>query len=503
MATKQAWRTLLGGAEPASDALRQAMLDPRRAQLELLERIVAANEACQFGLHHHFSRIDGIEIYRQRVGVEAYEGIAPWIARMADGEQNLLTSAPIVAFEETGGSTSGRKLIPYTAMGLTAFRLAVLPWLAELARAIPAITQGRAYVAISPATRPQRMTPAGISVGLASDAAYLGADLAPTFAALLAVSPEVGRIAEVEEWRIATLAELVAAPDLSFVSVWSPTFLLDHMQALPALADRVSARLNAADAQRLDAALRHGSIETARLWPQLACISCWTDGASAAFAARLAELFPHARVEPKGLLATEAAITLPFAGSDGAIPALTSTVIEFVDEGGAVGLCDELSPGGLYRVLLTTWSGLYRYDIGDVVRCMGMEGGLPRLRFEGRAGRVSDLVGEKLDDAFVARALSELGQPAALVPRATPEPHYELWLETEVSGTPAAGLIDRALRANPQYDYARRIGQLGPIRPQHRPDLAAKFLAQTLASGGRVGDTKAVGLFSDGSGLRQ
>jgi hypothetical protein len=503
MATKQAWRTLLEGAEPASGALRQAMLDPRRAQLDLLGRIVAANEECQFGRRHDFSRIDGIETYRQRVGVEAYEGVASCITRIAEGEQNLLTRAPIVAFEETGGSTSGRKLIPYTAMGLSAFRLAVLPWLAELARAIPAITEGRAYVAISPATRPQRMTPAGISVGLASDAAYLGADLAPAFAALLAVSPGTGQIADVEEWRIATLAELVAAPDLSFASVWSPTFLLDHIQALPLLADQVAARLNGADARRLDTALRHGSIDTARLWPQLACISCWTDGASAAFAARLAEVFPHARVEPKGLLATEAAISLPLAGSNGAIPALTSTVIEFVDEAGAVGLCDELSPGGLYRVVLTTWSGLYRYDIGDVVRCTATEGGLPRLCFEGRSGRVSDLVGEKLDDAFVARALSGLGQPAALVPRAAPQPHYELWLETEVSCTSAAELIDEALRGNPQYDYARTIGQLGPIRPLHRSDLAAKFLAQTLATGGRVGDTKAVGLFSEGGGLRQ
>jgi hypothetical protein len=493
-ATERSWRALLDAAVPASEALRLAIQDPRQAQLELLRQIIAANAGCAFGQRHGFGRIGSIEAYRESVSIEGYDAFAPWIDRMAQGEQGVLTEAPIVAFEETGGSASGRKLVPYTAASLNAFRLAVLPWLADLAQAHPAITEGPAYVAISPATRPARYTPGGIAVGLDTDAAYLGADLVPAFASLLAVSAETGRIRNVEAWRVATLSQLVATPDLAFASVWSPTFLLDHISALPRLADAIAARLNSEDAKRLAAALRGSIVDTALLWPRLACISCWTDGASAAFAVRLSETFPQATVEPKGLLATEGPITLPLSRLDGAIPALTSLVAEFVDETGAIGLCDELSPGGRYRVLLTTWGGLYRYDIGDVVRCASIENRVPRLSFEGRSGRVSDLVGEKLDDAFVAGTLSRLGEPAVLVPRAGDEPHYELWLENHPQDQAQARRIDEALRANPQYDHARAIRQLGTVRAVHKPNLAARFLAGALAAGGRLGDTKAVGL---------
>lgn len=496
MDPERAWRALLDGAAPALEALRRAIRDPPGAQAALLRRIVAENADSAFGRRHGFARIDGVGRYRAALEPAPYDGFAPWIDRIAGGEPEVLTRAPVVAFEETGGSTSGRKLIPYTGASLESFRLAVLPWLAGLVQANPAVARGRAYVAISPATRPERRTRGGIAIGLESDSAYLGGDLASAFAAVLAVSPDSGRIGDVDAWRIATLAQLVAARDLSFVSVWSPTFLLDLVAALPAVVDRVAARLDPGSARRLERALSQGGVDTERLWPDLACISCWTDGASAPFAARLEALFPQAAVEPKGLLATEGAITLPFPEAGGAIPALTSNFVEFVDEAGAAGLCDSLVPGGLYRALLTTRGGLYRYDIGDLVRCTEIEGGLPRLRFEGRAGRVSDLVGEKLDDAFVVRALAGLGRPAVLAPRTEPRPHYELRLEGAPPDPSVAARVDSALRSNPQYDHARRIGQLGPVRAVHAPDLGANFLARALAAGARVGDTKPVGLLA-------
>jgi hypothetical protein len=337
----------------------------------------------------------------------------------------------------------------------------------------------------------------GIPIGLQSDAAYLGAELADDFMGLLAVPPELGRIADVSQWRLETLAALVARRDLAFVSVWSPTFFLDLVDAIEPMADAVAARTTAEGRERLRRALR-GGIDTAALWPELACLSCWTDGASSPFARRLAALFPRSLIDPKGLLATEAPITIGLDDGAGAVPALASSFVEFVDEAGTPRLCDEVEPGGRYRVIITTWGGLYRYDIGDLVRCVGREGEVPRLRFEGRAGVTSDLVGEKLDDGFVAAALRVVGQPAMLVPRREPHPHYELWLETADEPARMAEAVDRALEANPQYAYARRIGQLGAVRGRHAPDFLQKFIADRVAAGARLGDTKAVALLVGG-----
>jgi hypothetical protein len=60
-------------------------------------------------------------------------------------------TADLICFEETGGSTQGSKLIPYTQTSLQSFQSALWPWLDDLLLARPEIKQGSAYWSISPA----------------------------------------------------------------------------------------------------------------------------------------------------------------------------------------------------------------------------------------------------------------------------------------------------------------------------------------------------------------
>ena len=137
-------------------------------------------------------------------------------------------SVPI-RFEATSGTgAQGGKLIPYTQTSLAAFRAGVLPWLACLLERHPRIARGVAYVAASPVTRSSRAPVAGIPVGLHSDAAYLGAELAPALANIITQPPA---FEDLRSWRIGTLAHLAARQDLTLISVWSPTFLLELLDA--------------------------------------------------------------------------------------------------------------------------------------------------------------------------------------------------------------------------------------------------------------------------------
>ena len=107
---------------------------------------------------------------------------------------------------------------------------------------------------------------------------------------------------------------------------------------------------------------------------------------------------------------------------------------------------------------------MYRYDLGDVLECESQGDTGPTLRFIGRAGVVSDLVGEKLSDSFVARVLAKLPSGAALVPSAQPRPHYELWVDAPAPADhDLAAHVDSLLHDNPQYAYARQLGQLQPL----------------------------------------
>ncbi|MCB1357014.1 MAG: GH3 auxin-responsive promoter family protein [Maritimibacter sp.] len=484
------WREILTGAEAAARAFAEARADPGGTQRGLLAEIVAANAGTAFGRAHGFDRIDSVEAYRDAVPIRGYDGFAGWIAEMAAGAPGRLCADPPLAFERTGGTTSGGKLVPYTAAQLASFGAAVQPMLHDLLTRVPGIGAGRLYASISPATRAHETTLGGLPVGLGSDAAYLG-PLAAPFGRLLAVPPEVGATGEIDAWRIATLAGLVEAGDLSFVSVWSPSFFTALVEALPGVAGDVLPRLSLPARGRLGRWLAAGPEGgTALLWPRLAVISTWTDAGSAPFARRLAALCPQAIIAPKGVIATEGAITVPTGPGPGAWPALVSTFLEFRDPAtGRCHLADALEPGAVYDAILTTRGGFYRYDIGDRFRCIAIENGCPRLVFEGRAGMVSDMVGEKLEEGFVAQALAVLDGPARLEAHLGPPPHYRL-ARAPGAGPADLAALDRALAANPQYAYARRIGQLGPLQDSAGGYDPGKEAEARARAGQRLGDGK-------------
>jgi hypothetical protein len=501
------WDVILAAARPTRRDFTRACADPRTAQLRLLRKVIAANAETEFGREYCFHTISSLESFRSSVPIQTYDELRGRIDRIADGQSQILTHEPVIAFEATGGSTSGRKLIPYTASSLAAFRAAVLPWLAELAERRPRAIAGRAYVAVSPAARPCRRI-GDVRVGLASEGAYLGADLVPAFASLLVTPQSLSSIADIDEWRFATLLHVLAAPDLSFISCWSPTFLMALLDAVQNLGERLTraihdgphemGRTSAGQASGdplrariVERALAANPIDTRLLWPRLDTVSVWADGSSRAYARRLQEVLPHVALQPKGLLATEGAVSLPY-GSAGAVPALLSAFVEFVDEAGEAHLCDALRAGETYRVIITTAGGLYRYDLGDRVRCQGHAGPLPLLEFAGRAGLTSDLVGEKLEEPLVIEALGTLQETACLVPHAGERPFYELLVETGTEaelGTKAAR-VEARLRANPQYAYARALRQLGPMEARAVPDLLGLYTHAELQRGRRLADIK-------------
>ena len=395
------------------------------------------------------------------VPIVRYEDLAAAIARMAAGEPDVLVSGPLLAFEETGGSSAGPKLIAYNEALLRAFRRALLAWLDDLASAFPAIAAGSAYWAISPAARAPRTTPAGIRVGLGGDAAYFGTDLAPLVLHTLAVPPDTGSDGDIERWRNATCGHLAACRDLALISVWSPTFLL-------CLAERVA----------LDPCV----------------ISCWDQASSRPYALELRQRFPRARLQGKGLLATEGVMSIPLEGLEWPVLAVDSGYFEFLDDTGRAHEAADLLVGADYEVLMSTEGGLYRYAIGDRVRVRGYVGEAPMLEFLGRTAAV-DLCGEKLTEAFVIHALAPLGLKFALL---SPVPQgkagYALTVDADMVPQEGAARLAQdaeiALAANPQYAYARKLGQLAPLVVLRRERPLEAWVQGRLERGQRLGDIK-------------
>jgi hypothetical protein len=455
---------------------------------QMLER----NCETEFGKRHSFKNIRSVAAFQKNVPLHRYGDFAPTIGRMADGEPDVLFSGRAVAFERTSGSnalntrpdeatdgSSARqstiKLIPYSEHSLQDFRSALLPWLADLIRQHE--LTGSAYWSVSPSMRRPETTLGGIPIGLA-DHEYLGQDTAEDFAALSAVPAWVSGISEFYSWRLATLYHLLLAEDLSFVSLWSPTFFLRLLEGVREAAPelRLILReggmldnhcLKAAPAvvPCLESCLQSGNFHL--FWPRLKLISAWADASAAGYAEMLQKALPGAHFQPKGLLCTEGVVTVPD-GQGKAVPVEGCGFLEFLDRGGKALLEPELQEGIEYQVIMSTAGGLYRYLSGDQVLCAGRSKGKAVLHFVGRSGLESDLVGEKLAEPFVCSCLDGLPGFKMLLPQGGTSPHYLLLLDEQDYGgrkaQEAARTVEAALTANLQYAYARALGQLGSVQ---------------------------------------
>ena len=116
---------------------------------------------------------------------------------------------------------------------------------------------------------------------------------------------------------------------------------------------------------------------------------------------------------------------------------------------------EELKEGDEGVVVVSTGSGLIRYRLGDRVAVSGFLDKTPCIDFLGRQDFVSDLCGEKLNEAFVGSIVGELVGDgfALLVPNGQ---GYVLYTDRVVE----TGVLEQRLAANPQYRWAVDIGQL-------------------------------------------
>jgi hypothetical protein len=224
-------------------------------------------------------------------------------------------------------------------------------------------------------------------------------------------------------------------------------------------------------------------------------------------------------LQPKGLLATEAIVTIPLLACGAAALAVRSHFFEFLPAVGRINngdlrplMADELTEGNRYRVLVTTAGGLYRYDLHDEVEMVGRHNQVPLLRFVGKTNEVSDLVGEKLNASHVQMVLQRVFQEfdvspiyAQLCAGLSSIPGYVLQLTApEVNGNCALQsrlreAIEVGLESNPGYKYAREIGQLGQLELELVDAIEAIALsnrqtAERFSAGQRLGDIKPTSL---------
>jgi hypothetical protein len=519
-------------AAPAALRFARALARPERAQRRSLAGILSlVDGSAQAARLTGLGRVRTPGEYQRAVPLSSAEDYAPAIARQLGGARAELTREPVLRFEVTGGSSGPSKHVPYTGSFLAELNRALGPWLADLFTRHPRARRGPGYWSVSPVGAGPRRSAGGVPIGASDDAAYFPAFLRPALRRLFAVPGAVARLPDVDSARYVTLRLLLESRDLAFASAWNPSFLTLLFEALDTWAERladdlargrcsipghgdnppllrgVRFRALPSRAAELRSLARGGLVPVQALWPALALVSVWTDAQASRAVPALRSRLGSVPVQGKGLLATEAVVSIPLEDAPAPVLAVRSPFLEFLDADGGVAsatprLAHELETGRTYEVVLSTAAGLLRYRIGDLVRVEGRLAETPCVRFVGRADQVSDLVGEKLHVARVSDGLAAVPALAAaggavrfvmLAPEWGRPPAYHLFVEGELRDEElddAAAALDRRLASSYHYGYARSLGQLGPVRAVRVRDGARRYEARLAALGQRTGVIK-------------
>jgi hypothetical protein len=264
---------------------------------------------------------------------------------------------------------------------------------------------------------------------------------------------------------------------------------------------------------------RTGRLLPRDYWPNLRFMANWMGGTMGAYLRGYPELFGDRPVRDVGLIASEGRMTIPIEdGTPAGVLDIRHHYFEFIPED-QVGKdqpetveAAELIEGRNYFILLTTAGGLYRYQIHDLVRCVGFQGRAPRIEFLNKGAHFSSMSGEKLSEFQVVAALNEAQATLGirlgsylLLPCWGDPPFYSLLVEEGDLANPGvaerlADEVNRALcRQNEEYDNRLATLRLGPARVRTLQQGAwSRLQRQRLArSGGTVEQYKQPHLMPD------
>ena len=92
---------------------------PHEVQDEWFKKLINAAKNTEWGLKYDFKSINNFEDFQNRVPINTYESIKPYIDRLRKGEQNILWNSDIKLFAKSSGTTADKsKYIPVSQEAL-------------------------------------------------------------------------------------------------------------------------------------------------------------------------------------------------------------------------------------------------------------------------------------------------------------------------------------------------------------------------------------------------
>lgn len=478
-----------------------------------LRRILAAAAATTVGREFGFDAIlaapDIEQSFRERVPLRDYASHAEAIQAIAQGEADVLFAGRPSMFVATSGTSSDPKLLPTTALQQNsalehiALITPALRW--EVA---PQLRLNQRSVNLMLASDPASAMPGGVPLGMSSAGGLRKVLRAAPFiwtspAAVFELRQHstalyLHALFGLRDRGAGCIEAIFGTHILSWISM-----VIDRRDDL--VADLRRGRINAElplpaavretlEAQLSPAPERADEVAAAfaageegllpRLWPELRVLSTVVSGAFAVSLPRLRLLAgPDIKICASSFGATECMVGVnmwpdqpdryALAVGSGYFELLPAQQVHD-DRPQAVAISD-VTIGESYELVVTSFAGLYRYRLGDIVRVCDVVAGTPVFEFAYRLGDVLDLVGEKTTEEHTREVVAEvarqgLGRPSAISNYTVVADcnqtglRYRVYIElvdagaVQVGSAELAALFDATLQVvNPSYRTLARV----------------------------------------------
>lgn len=408
---------------------------------ELLMKIVRDNADTEYGKANHFGDVKNIEDYKRLVPFSTYDDYAGYIARMIDGEENLITTYPIIHYAISSGSVGVPKKIPvsqdtvklYSEYSANLMFSLVGDYYRE--KFGKKLKKGKGLYAME---AKQKKLKNGIPVGpiSATSLGHVKQFLPYLFSSPIEVIFAEGKMDmkymkiryAMEEKNLIYMvsAFMTALVDLMHYMEVNWEMLLHDIETgtidasinmAPELRTKMENNLrpNPVRAKELRAIFEQGFEEPIipRVWPKMEWVSAIGTGGFADYTIKMRKYLGEIPIYFSVYGASESLMAVARYMEEGEFVLLPqSGFYEFIpvdaEDENVTCTIDQLETGKDYEIVITNTSGFYRYKIKDVIRVTGFHKESPKIKFVYRKNQMISIAGEKTNDEAVAWAISEL-----------------------------------------------------------------------------------------------
>lgn len=532
---------LVGGLQTIR--LRHWSRRPKQAAEKTLRDILTISKDTVYGREHHFDRIlsattteDFFRLYRFYVPVnDSFETLRPYVERHKNGEKNILFPGKPDMYATTSGTTSEPKWIPMTHKYLKdVYGKMSHIWTWNFVKHRNRVFGGHLFTTVGKEC--EGYAPDGTLFGAVSG--VLVRDIPAVIKKHYTAPACVMSIPDYTARNYTLMRLALQHRDVTLWATANPSTILELMRALHENTERMIRDIELGTLcdeleipydirEELDAYVspkperaaelrqilaEKGKLEPRDYWPWLQYLSTWKCGNTKIYMDKYMDQFDWSKTfyQELGYIATECRFGFALDDTNESVLFPQFHYYEFVEESELDNphkhflQIYELEKGKRYCAYVTTYSGLFRYNMNDLVEVGGKYLNTPTVHMISKVNGIVSMTGEKLYETQFLEAVQKAEEETGVKAKFyvgfadVEESKYHFYYEfandkvTQKEAEVFTDVVDAKLQQiNLEYESKRQSFRLhAPETHILLSDAYARFKAACMKDGFRDGQFK-------------